>query len=83
MTKKQKPDISRIGFFVSTLNHHLREEHMKYFSKGKLLLHWKKGLKMTGELSPWLRFCIGLSILMFAFGYGILGNIQPVLEFLR
>ena len=56
---------------------------MKKFSKGEFLLHWKEGLKMNGELSPWLRFCIGLSLLMFAFGYGILSHIQPILEYLK
>lgn len=56
---------------------------MKKFSKGELLLHMKEGIKMTGEFSPWLRFCIGLAILMIAFGYGILSHIQPVLEYLK
>lgn len=39
---------------------------MKKFSRGEFLMHAKEGIKMTGELSPWLRFCIGLAILLLA-----------------
>ncbi len=35
---------------------------MKY-TKGEFIFHLKEGLKMAGDLSPWLRFCIGLAIL--------------------
>lgn len=39
---------------------------MSDYSRGEFLMHIKEGIKMTGDLSPWLRFCIGAAILMLA-----------------
>ncbi|WP_171257532.1 hypothetical protein [Acinetobacter qingfengensis] len=39
---------------------------MNKFTKGKFELHLKQGVKMEGNLSPYLRFCIGTAILLIA-----------------
>ena len=39
---------------------------MNNFIKGKFKLHPKEGVEMEGKLSGWLRFCIGVAILLIA-----------------
>ncbi|MFW1859230.1 hypothetical protein [Acinetobacter defluvii] len=39
---------------------------MSKFTKGKFKIHPKEGMEMDGNLSPYLRFCIGTAILLFA-----------------
>lgn len=39
---------------------------MSKFTKGKFKFHPKEGMKMKGNLSPYLRFCIGMAILLVA-----------------
>ncbi|WP_323842975.1 hypothetical protein [Moraxella sp. Pampa] len=41
---------------------------MKKYSTDKFILHPKEGVKMEGLVTPFLRFCIGISILMVALG---------------
>lgn len=36
------------------------------FTKGKFKFHPKEGMEMEGNLSPFLRFCIGIAILLMA-----------------
>lgn len=37
------------------------------FTKGKFKFHPREGMEMEGNLSPYLRFCIGTAILLIAF----------------
>jgi len=39
---------------------------MNKFTKGKFKIHPKEGVEMEGYLSGWLRFCIGVAILLIA-----------------
>lgn len=39
---------------------------MTKFTKGKFKFHPKEGMEMEGNLSPYLRFCIGTAILLIA-----------------
>ncbi len=39
---------------------------MSKFTKGKFKFHPKEGMEMEGYLSGWLRFCIGVAILLIA-----------------
>ena len=39
---------------------------MSKFTKGKFKIHPKEGMEMEGYLSGWLRFCIGVAILLIA-----------------
>ncbi|WP_227430393.1 hypothetical protein [Psychrobacter sp. I-STPA6b] len=36
---------------------------MRKYSKTEVSMHAKDGIKLKGELSPWIRFCIGMGIL--------------------
>jgi len=37
---------------------------VKKYSKGTLRMNKQEGLEMTGEFSPFIRFCIGVGILL-------------------
>ena len=39
---------------------------MTKFTKGKVKIHPQEGVEMEGNLSPYLRFCIGTAILLIA-----------------
>lgn len=39
---------------------------MSKFTKGKFKFHPKEGTEMEGYLPGWLRFCIGVAILLIA-----------------
>jgi len=39
---------------------------MSKFTKGKFKYHPKEGMEMEGNLSPYLRFCIGTAVLLIA-----------------
>lgn len=41
---------------------------MKKYSRDKFKLHPREGLSMEGLITPFLRFCIGISILAVALG---------------
>jgi hypothetical protein len=39
---------------------------MTKFTKGKFKFHPHEGMEMEGNLSPYLRFCIGTALLLIA-----------------
>lgn len=39
---------------------------MTKFTKGKVKIHPQEGVEMEGNLSPYLRFCIGTAMLLIA-----------------
>ena len=39
---------------------------MNKLTKGKFKIHPKEGMEMEGYLSGWLRFCVGVAILLIA-----------------
>lgn len=59
---------------------------MKKYSKTEVEMHPENGIKVAGELSPWLRACIGTGILLLCvvpLVYVVLDKLPMLIESLK
>ena len=59
---------------------------MKKYSKTEVEMHPENGIKVSGELSPWLRFCIGIGIILLCLSpliYVTLDKLPKLLEVIK
>lgn len=53
----------------------------KDYSKDRFILHPKRGIKMEIQANSWIKFCIGMAILLLGFGIFFL-LVTPIVKVL-